>query len=276
MTQLQNLLTLAQQTPTDDKLLSQIAFAYLTTPYIKSDELTYFKRAYEVNPNIKNTHNYAFWASYEYDDNQLAKSLYPKLMDKNPNSFYPYVGYAQCLLGNTNSSKDFKHLKNTAQQVIWLYKQSLKKFEQSPKTYQNNHRYQLSWLYNNLANVYVVYNQFDNAKSHYQQALGILDLCFDSHTPKVHKTTLDEYRYFVLYNLLIMAKLQNNKHDYEKILIQLKTCQSFDNYDVFCLKRKSVNNLKRLLRYFYKCWLFGCEHCDNLADDDVLCYNKQV
>lgn len=49
MTELANLLTLAQQTPTDDNLLSQIAFAYLTTPYIKSDELTYCKKAYYDN-----------------------------------------------------------------------------------------------------------------------------------------------------------------------------------------------------------------------------------
>lgn len=68
MDTLGQLFTLEKQTPNDDKLLSKIAFAYLTTPFIKNDELTYFKKAYKANPSIKNTHNYTFWVNGEYGE----------------------------------------------------------------------------------------------------------------------------------------------------------------------------------------------------------------
>ncbi|WP_066801014.1 tetratricopeptide repeat protein [Moraxella oblonga] len=97
MTELETLLNLEKQTPNDDKLLSKIAFYYLKNPN-GNKELEYFKKAYEVNPNIKNTHNYAFWAYYEYGEDELALSLFQELIDKNPKSFYPYMAYTNLLL----------------------------------------------------------------------------------------------------------------------------------------------------------------------------------
>lgn len=266
MAELEHLLQLKQQNLTDDNLLSQLAFYYLANPDGDKD-LYYFKKSYEINPSIKNTHNYAFWAYHEYGEYELALDLFQELMTKNPKSFYPYMAYASVLLGSTHSASGFKFLKSKVNQLICLYQKALNHFSDAPKFYQDTHHEKLAWIYSNLANVYLLNNDFDNAKLYYQSALKTLEICFKRSSIKASRAELDEYRYFILYNLLILSKLQNNKTDYQAVLTQLKNCESFYKYDVYFLKRKSPNNLKRLVRYFYKCWLFGCESCGNLADD---------
>jgi hypothetical protein len=159
-------------------------------------------------------------------------------------------------------------LKNNADLLIALYQKSLEKFKELAKNYQQSHSYELVWIYNNLANIYLIHDEFNHAKTSYQCALNEMDFFGKNKTILVNYTELEEGRYFILYNLLILAKLENNKSDYQVILKQLKECESFNKYEIFYLKRRKVNKLKCQLRYFSKCWLLGCEHCNNLADDE--------
>lgn len=134
MDTLEQLFTLEKQTPNDDALLSQIAFYYLSNPD-GDKELEYFKKAYQINPSIKNTHNYAFWAYYEYGENELALGLFKELMDKNPKSFYPYMAYANLLFtpSDYSDTANLDKLRNNLDLIIELYEKALQKFSYTSK-----------------------------------------------------------------------------------------------------------------------------------------------
>lgn len=203
MVYLNDLLALEKQTPNDDKLLSKIAFAYLTTPFTKSDELTYFKKAYKANPSIKNTHNYAFWLYDEYGDYQLAGQLFDELFKKPIKSHYPYMAYAQFLFGGGRSSKNFYRLKDNAPILIQTYHHAICQFQKLDNHYQNNHQNEWLFMHANLANVYMVADDFKNAKLYYQRSLELLKQCNNNH---ISQAELDEWGYFIYYNLLICSK----------------------------------------------------------------------
>lgn len=252
----------------DDHIFVEKAFYYLANPD-GDKELEYFKKAYKANPSIKNTHNYAFWAYYEYGEVELALGLFQELIAKNPKSFYPYMAYAQLLLltFRWGESDSIPSLSKNAHFLIHLYGKSIDKFYHTSKNYQQSHYDELAWIYTLLGNIYLISSEHHKAKENYQNALNVLMINLNN--IDINDEILDEYRYFILYNLLILVKIEKNKKDYQSILTQLKECKSFNKYDVFYLKRKKANRLKRQLHHFSKCWLFGCESCGNLFDDGL-------
>lgn len=364
--QIQNLLALAQQNPNDDKLLSQIAFAYLTTPYIKSDELTYFKKAYEVNPSIKNTHNYAFWAYYEYGEDELALKLFEELMTKNPSSFYPYMAYAHFLFTplDYSDNANIDAVQHNLDLEIELYQKAITLFYNSPQNYQNNHLYELAYVYNNLANIYAINQNFIEADKYYNQAIHLFSTIVNDNQTDLDCETLKECLYFTALNKVRLKILANDmmtakiflelaKHnecasnadiahiyalmgDYQACYHEIQYEDIHLSFDWVCYaifkinpieyKNKVAKEIKEIqiclneyranladcqeppeqedlkswitdceteladlknkqntpptpklsakeqclvdLHYFYKCWLFGCERCGNLADDD--------
>lgn len=266
MNELESLLQLKQQNPTDDKILSQLAFYYLKNPD-GNKELDYFKQAYELNPSIKNSHNYTFWAYYEYGQDELAQQLFQEVMAKNPKSFYPYMAYGQFLftIFRCGERSSLELLKNNADLLIALYQKSLEKFNQTVLTYQQNHYEELIYIYTLLANIYVINDDYLQAKNNYNNALHVLTSYLNQ---QENQDINHEYEYIILYNLLILSKLERNKNDEKYLLKEMKKYKSTHEYEIFYLRRRKANKLKYQLRYFSKCWLFGCEHCDNLADDE--------
>ncbi|WLF83310.1 hypothetical protein [Moraxella sp. ZY210820] len=363
MNELEYLLQLKQQNPTDDKILSQLAFYYLKNPD-GNKELEYFKQAYELNPSIKNTHNYAFWLYYEYGQDEVALELFQQLMAKNPKSFYPYMAYGQFLYGCTNFSEDFKFLKSNSYQLIKLYQKAIPLFDNSPQEYQNSHQHELAYLYNNLANIYLVQQNFTDADNYYNQAIHVFSTISQDNQTDLNPDRLNEYLYFTALNKVRLKILADDMTTAKIFLATAKQNPQADNYDIAHLYaimgdnqacydiikgqeidlswdwiwqaiyeiepsdyngqvatqiqreiiwlnehkaelancqesseqekikewildgEKTLSELKNKqkqqpmlqlsikeqclvdLRYFSKCWLFGCEHCNNLADDE--------
>lgn len=211
MTNLEHLLQLEQQNPNDDNLLSQIAFYYLANPD-GDKELEYFKKAYEVNPNIKNTHNYAFWAYYEYGEVELALGLFKELINKNPKSFYPYMVYANLLFTplDYGSTANIQAVKQNARLAIELYQKSIAQFDNAPQSYQNTHRHELAYLYNNLANLYAVWQNFIDADDCYNQAIHVFSTISQDNQTHLSHDTLNECLYLTTLNKIRLKILADD------------------------------------------------------------------
>lgn len=217
----------------------------------------------------------------------------------------------------------------------------------------------MAWIYNNLANFYLVSNNFEKAKNYYQIALTKLN----NYLNDINNEQIKEACCFVLQNQLKLYIILDDLENAKKNLASIQQYEILDNLDIAYLytligdfktacqtlngefnfhftwdwlcyaiwqtdKKVWKNYLNALvkekksiikeyqddlencqddekadiqetiqshqedliqinnyfdtpptpklsakeqclvdLHYFYKCWLFGCEHCGNLADD---------
>lgn len=233
MDTLEQLFTLEKQTPNNDTLLSQIAFYYLSNPD-GDKELEYFKKAYQINPSIKNTHNYAFWAYYEYGEDELALGLFKKLIAQNPKSFYPYMVYANLLFTPSDYSDTAKAqaVKQNASLAIELYQKAITLFDNAPQAYQNSHQHELAYLYNNLANLYAVQKKFSDADSYYNQAIHLFSTIAQDNQTHLHHDTLNEYLYLTTLNKVRLKILVDDIATAQIFLAIAKQNPNACDYDI--------------------------------------------
>lgn len=95
--------------PTDTDLINKLAIGYLScseaNSFNKVDEL--LEKAYEINPTIKTSNNYAYQLITDCDDYDLGIEILHPFVDKKPKSFMPYnlIGYAYLMKGSYESAK---------------------------------------------------------------------------------------------------------------------------------------------------------------------------
>lgn len=267
MIELQQLLVLEQQNPTDDKILSQLAFYYLKNPD-GNKELDYFKQAYELNPSIKNSHNYAFWAYYEYGQDELAQQLFQEIIAKNPKSFYPYMAYADIFTSKISKFTELENAKNHSDLLIMLYQKALELFNHCSHNYKESHYHEYAKIHQNLANICLMIDDFEKANSYYQHSFECIKKLWDIKDKLIiPELQIDELSYYFCFNYLIFYLLRDSSLN-EYWLNQAKNHHSFYNEDIRFIQHKKGDQLKRRLRYFSKCWLFDCHNCHNLTDDE--------
>lgn len=202
MIELQQLLVLEQQNPTDDKILSQLAFYYLENPDGNKD-LEYFKKAYEVNPSIKNIHNYAFWLYSEYGDYELSIKLFEELLNKNPKSFYPYMVYAHVLFGQCNILAEQNNIDKYLPRLLECCQKSLELFKNTPQEYQKTHYYEYAWIYNHLGIACLINHDYQQADRYFNLAINELSTHYvelDDDSLLLLYSEIDEYRYHITLN----------------------------------------------------------------------------
>ncbi|WP_294033748.1 hypothetical protein [uncultured Moraxella sp.] len=231
--ELTELLQAEKSNPNDDQLLSKIAFYYLANPDGRKD-LEYFKKAYEANPNIKNTHNYAFWAYYEYGETDLALPLFKALIAKNPKSFYPYIVYANLLFSPSDYSNtaNIQAINNHSDLLIELYQKSIILFNNTPQDYQNSHQHELAYLYNNLANFYVAQQDFTKADECYNQAIDIFsDMLQDKHSC-LNDESIKDYLCSIALNKVRLNVINNDLATAKKFLVLAESYNTDSRLDI--------------------------------------------
>ncbi len=207
--ELTELLQAEKSNPNDDQLLSKIAFYYLANPDGRKD-LEYFKKAYEANPNIKNTHNYAFWAYYEYGETDLALPLFKALIAKNPKSFYPYMAYGGFLLDNLKSGEAFCDISHQKSAILKTYQQALQSSANAPSEYRASHPLEMAYIHNNLGCAYLENGQFVQADEQFNQAIHILLTAVQGDIDDHDRSFFNEVIFLVSLNKVRLKILQND------------------------------------------------------------------
>lgn len=143
--------------PDDDKLLAIIALYYIEHPEGDKD-LEYFERAYQVNPSIENTHNLAFWLHHEYGERERGLLLQKQVMHRQPQSYFPYISYAQMLLAQNCDEDGIFTLRAAEhyQEVISTYQLALDKMNNIAPNYRQSHLNKRVYWYKNMACAYAV------------------------------------------------------------------------------------------------------------------------
>jgi tetratricopeptide (TPR) repeat protein len=97
--------------PTDTDLINKLAIGYLSCSEAESfnqvDEL--LEKAYEINPTIKTSNNYAYQIITDWYGYDLGIEILQPFVDKKPKSFMPYnlIGYAYLMKGNYEKAKSY-------------------------------------------------------------------------------------------------------------------------------------------------------------------------
>lgn len=220
--------------PDDDKLLAKIALYYIEHPDGNQD-LAYLERAYQVNPSIENTHNLAFWLHHEYGNYERALILQKQVMAQQPQSYFPYVSYAQMLLTQTRNEDAFK-LKNTEikapelksaeyyQEIISTYRLALSKINNLPVDQHQYHCEQSFYYLNNIGYAYAMIDAYDEAFIYFDKAMAFIKmLLIDNFRSKPNIraiATLEEKHNQVLLNKVRLSILLNDRQQALDLLEQ--------------------------------------------------------
>ncbi|WP_227429991.1 hypothetical protein [Psychrobacter sp. I-STPA6b] len=239
------LLEKLQQNPTDDKLLTQIAFYYMQYPDGNKD-LEYFNKAYQVAPNIENSHNLANWSYHEYGD-KTALELQQQVLQKQPNSYYPYVGYAQMLTSELEHFYSDYHLDkkinssqsiNYYQQIIQCYQLAIQKFSLAPLAHQQRQCHLPSLLHHNRAWAMAILDNYNQALIQLNKSEQLLNNAVqqqfmdmpsqDILVDYMYKISLNKIR---LYILLSREKVDRKKEALQ-LIEQTKKHPNCDDIDI--------------------------------------------
>ena len=185
--------------PDDDKLLAIIALYYMEHPDGDKD-LEYFERAYQVNSSIENTHNLAFWLHHEYGEPERGLLLQKQVMKRQPQSYFPYVSYAQMLLAqNYNEDgvftlRDVKHY----EEVISTYQLALDKIDNIAPSYRQSHLNKTVFFYKNIACAYAMIDNFEQAFTHFDRAQTLISELLTDDFSSISAAILEEKYYEIL------------------------------------------------------------------------------
>ena len=249
------LLEKLQQSPNDDKLLTQIAFYYMQHPD-GSKDLEYFNKAYQVNPSIENTHNLANWSYHEYAD-KTALQLQQQVLKKQPKSYYPYVAYAQILESELEHFYSDYHFAKTInasdsinyyQQIIQHYQIAIQKFSVAPLAHQQRHCHLPSLLHHNIAWAMAMLSDLNLDKYNldkqnpytYRQALNQLNkseqllntVLQQQFMDMPNKDMLSDMMYKILLNKIRLYILLSKKKDALELIEQIKNHPNYDDIDI--------------------------------------------
>ena len=236
------LLEKLQQSPNDDKLLTQIAFYYMQHPD-GSKDLEYFNKAYQVNPSIENTHNLANWSYHEYGD-KTALGLQQQALQKQPKSYYPYVSYAQMLMSELDNSYYFYNKINASdsisyyQQIIQYYQLAIQKFSVVPIAHQQRHCHLPSLLHHNMAwamamlDNYPLYN-YNQALNQLNKSEQLLNAVLQQQFMDMpNQDMLADNMYKILLNKIRLYILLDKKKDALELIEQIKNYPTCDDIDI--------------------------------------------
>ncbi|MDO5769097.1 MAG: hypothetical protein Q4P13_06290, partial [Psychrobacter sp.] len=207
--------------PNDDKLLAKVALYYIEHPDGDKD-LAYLEKAYQVNPSIENTHNLAFWLYHEYGDYERALLLQKQVMAQQPQSYYPYVSYAQMLLTQYKNEEGSLKLKDTIpkdadrhQEIISIYQLALSKINNLPVDQHQYHFEQSFYCLNNIGYAYAMLDAYDEAFIYFDKAMAFINKLltdnFRSLPDVISTATLEEKHYEVLLNKVRLYILLDNR-----------------------------------------------------------------
>ncbi|WP_230657124.1 hypothetical protein [Psychrobacter sp. I-STPA10] len=243
------LLEKLQQSPNDDKLLTQIAFYYMQHPDGNKD-LEYFNKAYQVSPSIENTHNLASWSYHEYGD-KTALELQQQVLQKQPKSYYPYVAYAQMLATELEHFYSDCHFNKTInasdsisyyQQIIQNYQLAIQKFSIAPLAHQQRHCHLPSLLYHNRAWAMAMLSDYHQALNQLNKSEQLLNTAVQQHFIDMpNQDMLADTMYKILLNKIrLYILLSREKVDRKKEALQLieqtkkhPNCDDIDIADLY-------------------------------------------
>ena len=204
--------------PNDDKLLAKIALYYIENPDGNKD-LAYLEKAYQINPTIENTHNLAFWLYHEYGECERALLLQKQVMAQQPQSYYPYVSYAQMLLTQNKNEEGSLKLKDTTpkvaeryQKIISSYQLALSKINNLPIDQHPYHYERAFYCLNNMGYACVMLDDYKQAVNYFDQALAAICELFSEHNQATPTGRLEEQQFKILLNkvrLYIVLKDKN-------------------------------------------------------------------
>lgn len=164
-TELETLQNRLAENPNSSKVLTDLAFYYLENPDGRK-ELEFFEKAYLVNPTLENTHNYAFWVSYEYGKDDLAIPLQQHVLTMNPHSHYPYLAYAQALI---DENWDKPYSITTLNKLIEMYQMAIEKVNAIYS--KSDSPFLIAKLLHNLGICYMLLGDNPKVEQYFSQAL---------------------------------------------------------------------------------------------------------
>lgn len=204
--------------PDDDKLLAKIALYYIEHPDGNQD-LAYLEKAYQANPSIENTHNLAFWLHHEYGEYERALLLQKQVMAQQPQSYFPYVNYAQMLLTQNKNEKGGLKLKDINpkdadryQEIISTYQLALSKIYNIAINQGQYHFKHAVYCLNNIGYAYVMLDNYEQAVNYFDQALAAICERLSEDNKAVPTGRLEEQQFDILLNkvrLYIVLKDKN-------------------------------------------------------------------
>lgn len=216
-----------------DNVLAQLAIYYIHNPDGDKD-LYYLKKAYENNPTIKNSINYAYQAWQEYGDYQLARNIMQSIVDKNPNHYYPYALYAQILL-NEDSYIDnpLTISKDNHQKIIELNRTALDKFATLDINKQHKEHNKKIYLINNLIVSLALNGQFHQIKELYDELYqGIEFSCKYSKELNYDTDVINEWHERILSNHAYISIINNDETTAYHSLNKIKELNYFEKLDI--------------------------------------------
>lgn len=216
-TKLHQLLEQLAKNPSDDKVLGQLGVYYRNNPDGDKD-LYYFKKAYDIHPNVKNAVNYAYCLFYDYGNLEKALDVIEGALSLQVNHFYAYALYAQ-LLFTLESPKCLEHY----QKIIDACHQALKLFSQLNQKEQSDKCDKKLFIKNNLAIALAKIGQFDGV---YQIFAGIYQDIRD-------EAYIGNYwQIQILLNHAYIAIAQNHLKTVRSCLYDIEQLGGYDNKDV--------------------------------------------
>nr|WP_317200220.1 hypothetical protein [uncultured Psychrobacter sp.] len=229
-----SLLNQSGKYPTNDKLLSKIAFYYMENPDGNKD-LEYLEKAYQINSSIENTHNLAYHLMYEYGDEKRSLSLQKQVLEQQPLSYYPYASYAQMLQSTMVFASDSTTFKSSWQ--AWEYIRCLKiaidKFSAAPVKYQQRHFIHVIQMYNNLAYAYKVLKDNKTASDYLAQCLQLQQgMTTENWSQLEYQALFEEEVNKVQLNMARILIASNYMQQAKQVLDTIVANQDYDKLDV--------------------------------------------
>ncbi len=221
-----SLLEQLEQYPDDDKLLAIIALYYIENPEGDKD-LEYLEKAYQINPSIENTHNLAFWLDHEYGEPERGLMLQKQVIEKRPQSYYPYASYAQMLVFN-DGIKSAKYY----QEIILFNQLAIDKLSNIATNNQQRHTHKYLYFYNNIACAHVMLNNYQQAFDSFAKSMQFMERLLISDSISLPILVLEENIYIVLLNQIRLHILLDNKSNALELLTKAKQSSSFCELEV--------------------------------------------
>ncbi len=220
------LLEQLKQYPDDDKLLAIIALYYMENPEGDKD-LEYFEKAYQINPSIENTHNLAFWLHHEYGEPERGLMLQKQVIEKNPQSYYPYASHAQMLVfsDGIKSAKCY-------QEIVLFNQLSIDKLSNIATNNQQLHTHKYLYFYNNIACAHVMLNNYQQAFDYFTKSMRFMERLLTGDSLSLPVLVLEENIYRVLLNQIRLHILLDNKSNALELLNKAKKNSSFCELEI--------------------------------------------
>jgi len=229
--ELNNLLTQLQQQPDNDQLMASLALYYMQHPEGDKD-LEYLKKAYQINPSIKNTHNLAFWSFFEYGvDDSLP--LQQQVLQLAPHAYYPYAAYAQMLISNEVTFEDvqpvYHYQAEDYQAIIAVSHTALEKLERLNQSQSDGSEF---IFYNNIAYAYAKLGDYLQAFAYFEKSESHIKALINGGNSQYVEPVLNEHLYSVLLNKIRLHILMGNKQQALNLLKDANNNEASDTLDL--------------------------------------------